>query len=189
MADIRSRRMSAKDLWPELQKLDCGSPSYLIQRLYGSISFDLLRPDLVDLTNCMDGRAFGASGEVTWQLLEGDSFRVCAVWDEGEMPGALAFADEHRLPACTELNPHFSGIFLWGTRMGASVPPRWFAQQVASAKLYYPIGVGATVDQSYRVKTSIVRYTDPATGELVAWRMKGLELVHRMNVTNQEEGK
>jgi hypothetical protein len=52
---------------------------------------------------------------------------------------------------------------------------------VARADLRYPRDVPDGHD-GYRVCALINRYLDPATGELLAWRMRGLEPVARKDV-------
>lgn len=184
MADIRSDVMSAGDLRKALAALPSGTLGYLIQRLYGRIVFVTFSAEAICLGECMDGRAFGDAGEVTWQRLDNGQFQVCVVWDVGDLPHG--FEGGCGLPYGAELTCECSSIFLWGTRIEGQ--RKWFEARVARAELAYPLPgfdpLQPAIRPGYRVKATIVRYRD-ANGELVAWRMKGLKAVTKAEVSKQ----
>lgn len=167
MSSISAAILPQDDLQALLQGL-ADDLTYLIQSLYGELQFVKLAGATLDLNNCLEGRAFGPPGEVTWRPDGEGTFRVVVTWDSA-LPTALP---EPVWSARALPEPQQERLFLWGTRMGTE--RRWFAQQVARARLEYPVDI-APGNDAFRVQMRIDRYLDPDTGELLHWRMRDLQ--------------
>lgn len=154
------------------------SLAYLIQSLYSELQFVKLDGATLDLGNCLEGRAFGDAGEVAWWPDGYGSFRVVVAWDGGPPATLQGWGG-----ATTSLpEPQPDHVFLWGSRMDTEM--RWFDQRVARAQLRYPVDIPDGND-ARRVRMVIVRYPDPETGELLHWRMSGLEPVDSHELIKQ----
>lgn len=174
MSTILCRAMPFGELISLLEQL-ANDLEYIIQSLYAGLRFERLAEAGVDLPNCLEGRAFGVSGEVTWLPTGADVVRVTLAWD-GTLPDSVDLAGWEPLSTPEDLEAQdIEDVYLWGTRRQDD-PDRWFSQRTARAELMYPVSVPAGND-GFRVKARIRRYRDPETHDLVFWRLQGLEAV------------